>query len=456
MVASRTSRGVRGAIHPWLPTHWLANSWSILLAVLLVITTTTIAPAPSLAAEIQVGTESSKNTEAVPLVRAGIEAYTADDYSTAVKDLKQAQGLVPSNSPTALYLGLAYLKQGSLPEAIAAWETYITLKAGTITEKTNNLQDTVSRDLTILVREQNREQAESQIAHERTIGPPDPNAVAITYYRNLGSKELSPLQKGLTALVIADVAKVPDLKVVERDRMQALLDEMKLGASGLTDPNTVVRAGHLLGAGKIVTGSYLDPKKGELRIDSVLMQTSSTAVVSNQNVNGQSIHFYDVEKQLSAAILKDLGYSETDLKNRGLWQAVQTPQTQNYNAFVAFSRGLDALDHQDYAQARALFQEAYTDDPSFTLALQELNHTPVQAASAGDVAASIGSQAPSVAAVVASIPSGPGPAPAPAPVAAVPPAIPSLPVVTIVTVPPPPPPPPPVVQPSLPSFPPHP
>ena len=131
----------------------------------------------------------------MPPVRGGIEAYNAGDYSTAVKDLKQAQGLVPAHSPTALYLGLAYLKQGSLTEAIAAWEKYITLKATTTIEKTNNLQDTVSRDLTILVREQNRQQAESQIVHERNIGPPDPNAVAITYYRNLGSKELSPLQK---------------------------------------------------------------------------------------------------------------------------------------------------------------------------------------------------------------------------------------------------------------------
>ena len=446
MVASRTVRGPCGT---WVPAR-LAIIGSILFAVLLFVTT---APRLSRAADILVGTKSSNNLEAVPLVRSGIDAYNADDYSTAVKDLKQAQGLVPENSPTALYLGLAYLKQGSLPEAIAAWETYITLKPATSIEKTNNLQDTVSRDLTILVREQNRNQAEIQIAHERDIGPPDPNAVAITYYRNLGSKELSPLQKGLTALVIADVAKVPDLKVVERDRLQALLDEMKLSSSGLTDPNTVVRAGHLLGAGRIVTGSYLDPKKGELRIDSVLMQTSSTAVVSNQYVNGQSIHFYDVEKQLSAAILRDLGYSETDLKKRGLWQAVQTPQTQNYNAFVAFSRGLDALDHQDYARARALFQEAYTDDPSFTLALQELNHTPVQAMSAGDVAASVGSQAPSISAVIASAPGGAAPAPVSAPII---PAVPSLPVVTIVTVPPPPPPPPPITAPSLPSFPPHP
>jgi tetratricopeptide (TPR) repeat protein len=463
MVANRMGLSLYRPIQFWLPgvmrPRRLVKSRSILFAVLLLVTTAASAPTESHAAENAIAPQPDKNAEAVPLIRAGIEAYNGGDYPTAVNDLKRAQQLLPDNSPTALYLGLAYLKEGNLSEAIAAWEKYITLNAATSTEKTNNLQDTVSRDLTILVREQNRRQAESQIARERDIGPPDPNAIAITYYRNLGSKDLSPLQKGLTALIIADVAKVPELKVVERDQLQALLDEMKLSASGLTDPNTAVRAGHLLGAGRIVTGSYLDPKKGELRIDSILMQTTSTKVVSNQKVNGPVVHFYDVEKQLSAAILKDLGYSETDLKTRGLWQAVQTPQTQNYNAFVSFSLGLDALDHQDYARARSLFQQAYADDPSFALALQEVNRTPVQAASVGEVASSVGSQAPSVAAVIASIPGGIAPAPVTAPVSApvtvTVPTIPTLPIVTITTVPPPAPPPPPSLPPPLSSFPPH-
>ena len=48
----------------------------------------------------------------------------------------------------------------------------------------------------------------------------------IIYYRNLGSSELGPLQKGLTALLINDISQVKDLKVVERDLLQALLEEL--------------------------------------------------------------------------------------------------------------------------------------------------------------------------------------------------------------------------------------
>jgi len=388
----------------------------------------------------------SKNTEAaVPLASQGIEAYDGGDYAAATTDLKQAQAIAPDNSAIALYLGLANLKQGNLSTAIAAWDKYIALKPSTEIERTNNLQDTVTRDLTILLREQNHQEAETQIANERDIGPPDPDAVAITYYQNLGSPALTALQKGLTALVIADVSKVPNLKVVERDRMQALLDEMKLGSSGLADPRTAARAGHLLGASRVVTGSYLDPQQGQMRIDSTLLQTGALSSASNQTASGSIVHFYDVEERLSAKILEDLGYSESELKARGLWQAVQTPQTTNYDAFIAFSRGLDAKDKQDYAEARKFFKQALVDDPSFVLALQELDRTPLQEASLADVASSVGAQAPGAAAVTASLLGG-------ASVGAVS-NLPPIAITTIPPVPPPPPPPPVVVPPLNPSFP---
>jgi len=396
----------------------------------------------------------SNIAQAKPLIEQGIEAYERGDYPSAISGLRQAQQLAPGHSPTALYLGLAYLKQGDLARAIAAWQRYIELQPATQTEKANNLQDTVTRDLTILLREQNRKRAQEQLANESRIGSPDPTVVAITYYRNLGSPELKSLQKGLTALVIADVSKVPELSVVGRDQLQALLDEMKLGASGIADPRTAARAGHLLGAGRVVSGSYLDPTKGEMRIDSILVQTQLATTSKSQSASGQVVQFYEVEKRLSAAILSDLGYREADLRARRLWQAVQTPQTTNYNAFLAFSSGLDAEDRQDYGQARSLFQQAYTIDPSFILALQELNRTPVAAVPITAVADSVSSQAPSVAAVAAAVP---------AAVAA--PAAPSVPAVSIVTSPPapappppPPPPPPPAAAPPppLPAFPPNP
>jgi tetratricopeptide (TPR) repeat protein len=378
-----------------------------------------VAPALFAASAVAAGNQDL----AKPLIFDGIKAYERGDYSTAVADLAKAQSIDPSHSPTALYLGLAYLKEGRLPNAIDAWQKYIALTPYTRTERRNNLQETVTRDLTILQREQDHRQALADLAREHEIGSGSPDTVAVTYYRNLGSPNLAPLQKGLTALVIADLSEIPGLRIVERDRLQALLDEMKLSSSGLVDPATATRAGHLLGAGRVVTGSYLDPVADDMRVDSALASTASGQVIADQNAQGPLTHFYDVEKRLSNAIAKDLGYGKNRLEADGVWPKFQTPQTTNFQAFEAFSRGLDAKDRQDYAAARSFFQQALADDPNFEAARRELLHTPLAPLTVAEVANAISAAAPSAAESVAGMagPANIGTGVAPMPFGGVPP-----------------------------------
>jgi hypothetical protein len=57
-------------------------------------------------------------------------------------------------------------------------------------------------------------------------------------------------------MVIADIAKVPNIKVLEREKVDRLLEEIKLSQSGLVNKETEVRAGRLLRAEKLVVGDY--------------------------------------------------------------------------------------------------------------------------------------------------------------------------------------------------------
>jgi tetratricopeptide (TPR) repeat protein len=337
-------------------------------------------------------TQNSRSAK--PLIEDGIAAYQAGNYQEAIVTLTKAQTLVPDHSPTALYLGLAYLKQNRLPEAIAAWQTYIGLRPYTRTEQQNDLQAVVTRDLTLLLREQNLQWAQVAISREQQIGPGDTDTIAITYYQNLGSVQLTPLQKGLTALLIVDVSQVRELKVVERDRLQAMLDELKLGTSGMVDERTAVRTGHLLGAGRVATGSYVDPTKDQMRVDSVLAATSSAKVLANDEFSRQIKQFYEVEKDLASAILDHLGYGPARLQSEGLLDTVRHPQTTNYNAFETFSRGLDAKDRQDYTTARSLFQQSLNYDPNFEAARRELLHTPLAPLSVDQISSSVAAAAP--------------------------------------------------------------
>jgi tetratricopeptide (TPR) repeat protein len=357
--------------------------------------------APMLVAATAFAAAAGDRNPAKPLISDGIDAYQRGDYAAAVADLAKAQSIDPSHSPTALYLGLAYMKENRLQDAVAAWQKYIALTPYTRTERQNNLQETVARDLTILQREQDHRQALADLARENEIGPGAPDTIAVTYYRNLGSPGLAPLQKGLTALVIADLAKIPGLRIVERDRLQALLDEMKLSSSGIADPTAAARAGHLLGASRVVTGSYVDPAADEMRINSALASTAPAHVIADQDAQGPLTHFYDVEERLSAAIATNLGYGKSRLEADGVWQKFQTPQTTNFHAFEAFSRGLDAKDRQDYAAARSFFRQALADDPNFEAARRELLHTPLAPLTVAEVANAISAAAPSAAESIA-------------------------------------------------------
>jgi tetratricopeptide (TPR) repeat protein len=339
--------------------------------------------------------------ESRPLIESGVTAYEGGDYTTAVIDLTRAEQLYPANSAISLYLGLAYLKQNRLSDAIAAWQRYVRLAPSTATERRNDLKEKVPQFLSILRAQNDRDEAAQALKHQHTIGPGDPNAIAITYFRNLGSPELTPLQKGLTVLLIDDLSKLPGIKVVERERLQALLDELKLSRSGLANPNTAAREGRLLGAGKVATGSYLDPSKGTLDIDSVLMKTAPrNPERSVQIAQGRIAQFYDLEKELARKIIADLGYDMGKL-DPAVVASIEQPQTESLDAFMSFSRGLDERDRQHPDAARALFERALSYDPNFKLAQQELRFTPITRFTVAQVESQTSAAAPSAAAAAA-------------------------------------------------------
>lgn len=339
---------------------------------------------------------------------AGIEAYQAGRYDDAVTQLTRAQQSAPANSSAALYLGLAYLKQDRVESAITAWQRYTQLDPATDAEKDADLQAQVRRYLTLLQREENERLAQQAIRSERSLGAGDPNTVAVAYFQNLGSKELAPLQKGMAALLIADLSKVPDLRVVEREQMQAMITEMKLSQSGLVAKGTGPRVGKMLGAGKVATGSYNEPKQDELKVDSVIASTATASVLSAQAAEGPVNQFWEVENVLALGILTSLGYDSDRLEGLGVLSQIQTPATKSLPAFVAYSQGLDAKDREDYKAAGAYFQTALREDPNFELARLELLALPAAAASVAAIASSVSSSAPSAAAASAGVAAGVG------------------------------------------------
>ena len=69
--------------------------------------------------------------------------------------------------------------------------------------------------------------------------------------------EFAGLGKGIQDLVITDMASNPKFRIVDRDRIQTLLQEQNLIKAGAIDGATAVRLGRILGAQYVVYGGFM-------------------------------------------------------------------------------------------------------------------------------------------------------------------------------------------------------
>ncbi|MGH8659024.1 MAG: CsgG/HfaB family protein [Gammaproteobacteria bacterium] len=184
--------------------------------------------------------------------KAGVKLFRNNDLGAARRIFSQLQAAFPYNGSAAYHLGAICLDRGDLPKAISQWRKYMDIDPQGARKKG------VSRHLTTLINQRIHEEVQYALANENKLSrsPPEPNSIAVHPFVNKGDARYRAIGKGLTAMVISDIAKIPGIKVLERERIQRLLDEIKLSESGLVSKDKAVRAARLLRAEKIVIGDY--------------------------------------------------------------------------------------------------------------------------------------------------------------------------------------------------------
>lgn len=214
-----------------------------------------------------------------------------------------------------------------------------------------------------------RQWAKDALAQEQSITPA-PDTVAVLYFRNrTANPQLDPLQKGLAFLLMTDLSTVEGVRLVERIKLQALVEELKLGASGLVDKDSAPRVGKLLGAGYLVGGDLQGGQQAELGIRSDLLQVNTSSSLGSPSAEGQLAQVFDLEKQILFGIIDLLKIALTPAQK----QRLQRPATTDYQAFLALCKGLDASDRGNYSGAAANYERALRLDPRFQPAQNALN-----------------------------------------------------------------------------------
>lgn len=303
----------------------------------------------------------------------GIAYYKAGRYDDARKQLDAATAMDARDGTAALYLGLTAEQQKDLTAAKKAYQGY--LRFG----RTSKVRRQLEARLAALTRQEIAESAKAAVAQEQQLSGTQgsPRVVAVMPLRFVGSDStLRPLERGFAELLTTDLSRSGQLTVVERARLQALLDEITLQQGGATDAATNVRAGKIIQAGRIVSGQIMQNEQ-RLRVDAAIVNTTTSQAAggaANENTLDQLL---EIEKNIVLQLFDSLGVVLTTVERN----AIEQRPTRSMQAFLAFSQGLQLEDQGRYADAASRYQEAARIDPAFTQASQR--GVQAQAASVG-------------------------------------------------------------------------
>jgi TolB-like protein len=244
--------------------------------------------------------------------------------------------------------------------------------------------------------------------------------VAVLYFDNVGNPELDMLRLGLAEMMIVDLSNRPDVAVVERNRINQVLGELDLQTTDKFDPGKAVEIGKLLGAERMVLGSYFE-LLGTLTVTASVVEVATGQSIGGHKVQGQIAEFSGLLEQVTAGVAPALvqGRAWLDapkepsptpeppsggVRGGGGGSASSPTRTADRDpaprpdgageaesvdeaapaamadagprdalgAAMAFSEGLDYLDRKDLKRARDALQRAVDLDPGLDVARTEL------------------------------------------------------------------------------------
>ncbi len=295
------------------------------------------------------------------LTRLGVAYFKAGRYKDARPVLDSAVAHDPGNGVAVIYLGMTAEQLGDFATARAAYQHYVAIASDAA------LKHTAQQRLELVDRNEMVYQARQAVANEATIAamPPESNTVAVMPFSYNGTdSSIQPLRRGLAQLLVTDLAKSRQIRVLERERMQAIVSELRLSDSSRADPAAALRTGRLLRAAEVVQGSIADQPGNQLQVNAAVVDVGSAGIKATAQGKDLLSRLFDIEKRLALTIFTNLGIQLSPAEQ----EAINQRPTENLQAFLLYSRGLAAQDRGDFGAAQADFSQASSLDPNFRAA----------------------------------------------------------------------------------------
>lgn len=184
-----------------------------------------------------------------------------------------------------------------------------------------------------------------------------PMVLAVGYFDNRSeAAEWQALSKGLADMLITDLADTEGVTMVERDRLQAVLGEIKLGKSAFVDPSSAAKLGKGLGASHILLGAY-HVSAGKLRIDARAVDVAQGTVGATAQESGAADDVFAIEGRLAEKLRQQL-----QVKKKATTTAQPKISAEDVRAY---GQGLEALDEGRMDDARRILSTLAARKPDF-------------------------------------------------------------------------------------------
>jgi TolB-like protein len=173
-------------------------------------------------------------------------------------------------------------------------------------------------------------------------------------------------------MLISDLSALDHIRIVERDRLEEILAELKLGQSGKIDPGSAAKVGKLLGARYMVLGGYFD-MMSTLRADARVVEVETGKVVQSVGATGKPDDFISVEQGLSTQLAEVLSKKLKATAAAPRPPRAKPPSKLMMKTAMLYSSALANIDAGDKDKARVELEEVVKQQPDFQLAAVDLD-----------------------------------------------------------------------------------
>ncbi len=202
-------------------------------------------------------------------------------------------------------------------------------------------------------------------------GDTRPTVAVLSFNTNIfgaGASDFGALGTGVADLMTTELLRNGQIRVVERERIDALLKEQDLGSTGRVDQATAVRMGKLLGARHMILGDVtttgIDPKTRQPTEVTIAIRTVNSETSELQNLGDRLRGKPD---DIGALILQATERAARDLRLPAIPagpardaanEAAAVAKKAPFQTVMLYSRALEAQNNGKRDEAVTLYKQA--------------------------------------------------------------------------------------------------